>query len=92
MGLYAYLLEEQTIRLPNKSYLLITTVTEGRKRARKGLDGSMSQIGGGAAHNPQIVNAKMMKSIDRRLTALSSRVDRALKEIGDKAGAPAGGN
>jgi hypothetical protein len=89
IGLYSYLLYELPIRLPSRSYLLITTVTEGRKGGRKNLEGGQTQVGG-VNSDPRVANAKMMKSIDRRLNTLSSKVERALKEIQEKVGGGAG--
>lgn len=86
IGLYSYLLEEKAVREPSKAYLLIATLTDSRKRMSKG-DASNSQIGGGINSDPRIVQAKMMKSIDRRLNTLQSKVERALKEIQEKSGA-----
>lgn len=85
ISLYSYLLEEKAVREPSKAYLLIATVTENRKRATKS-DPSNSQIGGGINADPRVAQAKMMKSIDRRLNTLSAKVERALKEIQDKVG------
>jgi hypothetical protein len=76
IGLYSYLLEEQAVREPSKAYLLIATVTEGRKRDQ----GAVTQVGG-VNTDPRIVQAKTLKSIDRRLNALSSKVERTLREI-----------
>lgn len=65
VGLYSYLLEEQAVREPSKAYLLIATVSDGRKRE----PGAITQIGG-VNTDPKIVQAKTLKSIDRRLNAL----------------------
>ena len=81
IGLYAYLLQEKAVREPSKNYLLIATLADGRKR--KNLDGQQRQSGG-INNDPRTVQAKMMKSIDRRLTALQTKVERALKEMSEK--------
>lgn len=92
IGLYAYLLEERAVREPSKAYLLITTVTDNKRALRK--DPSASQISGGLNSDPRVAQAKMMKSIDRRLNTLGSKVERALREIQEKVGggAAAGGH
>ena len=81
--MYAYLLQEQAVREPSKAYLLIATVTDGRKRN----DHTITQVGG-MNTDPTVAQAKTMKSIDRRLNALSSKVERTLREIQEKASAP----
>jgi hypothetical protein len=79
IGLYAYLLEEKAVREPSKPYLLITTVSDNKRALGK--DPANSQISGGVNSDPRLAQAKMMKSIDRRLNTLSSKVERALREI-----------
>lgn len=97
IGLYSYLLEEKAVREPSKAYLLIATLTDNNRKRAKG-DITASQIGGGINSDPRIAQAKMMKSIDRRLNTLSSKVERALREIQEKVGgsgvggAPGGGH
>lgn len=88
IGLYSYLLEEKAVREPSKAYLLISTVTDNKRKSK---DPANSQIGGGLNSDPRFAQAKMMKSIDRRLNTLSSKVERALREIQEKVGGGAAG-
>ena len=87
IGLYSYLLTDAPIRDASKNYLLVATVTEGRKGTRKNIDGEQTQIGG---TDPRAQQAKMMKDIERKINSLSSKVDRSLREIKDKVGAAGG--
>jgi phosphatidylglycerophosphatase A len=84
IGLYSYLLEDKAVRDPKKDYLVITTLVENRKKALKDL--TQSQINGGTTVDPWVAQAKLIKSIDRRLNQLSSKVDKSLREIQEKVG------
>jgi hypothetical protein len=89
ISLYSYLLEERAVREPCKPYLLIATVTDNKRSLRK--DPSSSQISGGLnTSDPRVAQAKMMKSIDRKLISLQGKVERALKEIQEKVGGAGG--
>ena len=86
IGLYSYLLTDAPIRDASMNYLLVATVTEGRKGTRKNMDGEQTQIGG-TSNDPRAQQAKMMKDIERKINSLSSKVDRSLREIKEKVGA-----
>ncbi len=77
IGLYAYLLEAKAIRVPSSSYLMIATVTEGRK---KKLAHQESQVGGNN-DDSNVVQAKLMKSLDRKIANLTQKVEKQLKDI-----------
>lgn len=72
-------MNEFAIRDPSKRYLLIATVTEGKK----GKSGSSSNglFASGDSRNAQ---AKMMKTMDRRLNNLTVKVEKTLKDISDR--------
>ena len=81
IGLYSYLLTEEAVRAPSDQYLLLATVTDRR---------SLSEFGStqlaGFLNDPRAQQIKNTKSIDRRLIALQSKLDRSLKELQPKIG------
>jgi len=81
MALYSYLLKEKAVRAPGDQYLLVATVTDGAKKNELG----GSQLSG-ISNDPRAQQAKSMKSIDRRLNSLQSKLDRTLKTLQDKIG------
>ena len=67
MGLYSYLIEERAIRRNNNQYLTIATKIEHKKGLlRKAVPGE-SQLAG-IQNNPRIMQVKMIKNIERRVT------------------------
>jgi len=60
--------------------LLLATVTEGKK-GKSGLFGSSSRGEGG---DMRFVQAKMLKTMDRRLNNLTNKVEKTLKDISDR--------
>lgn len=84
IALYSYLLKEKAVREPSKKYLLIATVTEGKKSSLRGDSNSIfsgSQANSGDSRSNQ---AKMMKHMDRRMNALTTKVEKTLKEITER--------
>jgi len=58
----------------------LATVTEGKK-GKSGLFGSSSRGEGG---DMRFVQAKMLKTMDRRLNNLTNKVEKTLKDISDR--------
>ena len=75
---------QKAVREPSKKYLLIATVTETRKG--KGHSSSSGFIGGSGSgsSDPKGMQAKMLKTMDRRLNNLTNKVEKTLKDIQDK--------
>ena len=79
-------MNETAIREPTKRYLLIATVTEGKKGKALG-SSSRSAIAGGKSGNSGdfiTMQAKMMKNMDKKLNDLQTKVEKTLKDISDR--------
>jgi hypothetical protein len=85
IALYSYLMNEKAIREPAKKYLLIATVTEGKKGKNTRSQGSAS-FGGNSNQGGDMktLHAKMLKNMDRRLNNLTNKVEKTLKDISDR--------
>lgn len=76
-------MNEYAIREPSKRYLLIATVTEGKKGKSLGSSSSSGLFGSGNS-DMRSAQAKMMKNMDRRLNNLTVKVEKTLKDISDR--------
>lgn len=81
IALYAYLLQEKAVREPVKKYLLIASLTEGKKQTYN--DTSTLSSGNGN-DDMKVLHNKMIKNLDRRLNNLTNKVEKTLKEIQEK--------
>ena len=85
IALYSYLLTETAVRDPAKKYLLIATVTEGRKKGALGKSDNSGSSGiiksGGNIGEMRVMQTKMLKNFDRKMNTLSSKVEKTLKDI-----------
>lgn len=78
-------MNQKVVREPAQKYLLIATVTEGKKG--KSSNHSRSSNFGGASSSASEMGAlhtKMLKNMDRRLNNLTTKVEKTLKDISDR--------
>lgn len=79
-------MNQKVVREQAKKYLLIATVTEGKKGGKSaGLSRSSCFTGGSSSVSEMsVLHAKMLKNMDRRLNTLTSKVEKTLKDISDR--------